>query len=46
MPVEYASVRVMHKPWGASNLQPWSDIDGTRDAVGELWFERTDKAAA
>ena len=35
----------MHKPWGVSDLQPWSDIDGTRDAVGELWFERADKAA-
>jgi mannose-6-phosphate isomerase len=43
MPIEHASVRAMHKPWGVSDLQPWSDIDGTGDAVGELWFERTDK---
>jgi mannose-6-phosphate isomerase len=35
----------MHKPWGVSDLQPWSDIDGTADAVGELWFERADKNA-
>jgi mannose-6-phosphate isomerase len=35
----------MHKPWGVSDLQPWSDIDRTGDAVGELWFERADKAA-
>jgi mannose-6-phosphate isomerase len=42
MPIEYASVRAMHKPWGVSDLQPWSDIDGTGDAVGELWFERAD----
>jgi len=45
MPIEYASVRAMHKPWGVSDLQPWSDIDRTGDAVGELWFERADKAA-
>jgi mannose-6-phosphate isomerase len=45
MPIEHASVRPMHKPWGVSDLQPWSDIDGTRDAVGELWFERADKNA-
>jgi mannose-6-phosphate isomerase len=42
MPIEYASVRAMHKPWGVSDLQPWSDIDGTGGAVGELWFERAD----
>jgi len=45
MPIEHASVRAMHKPWGVSDLQPWSDIDGTGDAVGELWFERADKNA-
>jgi mannose-6-phosphate isomerase len=45
MPIEHASVRAMHKPWGVSDLQPWSDIDGTGDTVGELWFERADKDA-
>jgi mannose-6-phosphate isomerase len=45
MPIEHASVRAIHKPWGVSDLQPWSGADGTRDAVGELWFERADKAA-
>src|SRR5437867_1385111 len=45
MPIEHASVRVVHKPWGVSDLQPWSSIDGTGDAVGELWFERADKNA-
>ena len=42
MPVEHASVRAVRKPWGVSDLQPWSGIDGTVDAVGELWFERAD----
>ena len=45
MPIEHASVRVVHKPWGVSDLQPWSNIDGTADAMGELWFERADKNA-
>jgi mannose-6-phosphate isomerase len=45
MPTEHASVRVVHKPWGVSDLQPWSSIDSTGDAVGELWFERTDENA-
>jgi mannose-6-phosphate isomerase len=45
MPSEHASVRVVHKPWGISDLQPWSSIDGTGDAVGELWFERADRNA-
>src|SRR5437868_14503906 len=42
MPIEHASVRAMHKPWGVSDVQPGSSIDGTGDAVGELWFERAD----
>jgi mannose-6-phosphate isomerase len=46
MPVEEASVRVVRKPWGVSDLQPWSRVDGTDDAVGELWFERADKNAS
>ena len=45
MPTEHASVRVVHKPWGVGDLRPWSSVDGSDDAVGELWFERADKHA-
>jgi mannose-6-phosphate isomerase len=45
MPTEHAAVRVVHKPWGVGDLQPWSAIDGSSDAVGELWFERADEGA-
>jgi mannose-6-phosphate isomerase len=45
MPTEHASVRVVHKPWGVHDLKPWSSIDGTDDAIGELWFDRVDKNA-
>ena len=46
MPIEHASVRVAHKPWGVGDLRPWSSIDGTDHAVGELCFERADKNAS
>jgi len=45
MSIEHASVQAMRKPWGVSDLQPWSSVDGTGDAVGELWFERADSHA-
>ena len=45
MPTEHAAVLVVHKPWGVGDLQPWSSVDGSGDAVGELWFERADKDA-
>ena len=45
MAIEHASVQVVRKPWGVGDLHPWSSIDGSGDAVGELWFERADKNA-
>lgn len=45
MAIEHASVRVVRKPWGVTNLHPWSKRDGSDDAIGELWFQRTDKIA-
>jgi mannose-6-phosphate isomerase len=45
MAIEHAAVQVVRKPWGLTDLEPWSDIDGSKDAVGELWFERADKSA-
>src|ERR1700733_10155747 len=45
MAIEHASVQVVRKPWGVPDLRPWSDIDGSGDAVGELWFRRPDQTA-
>jgi mannose-6-phosphate isomerase len=44
MTVEYACARAVHKPWGKTDLRPWSKVheDGP---IGELWFERADKDA-
>jgi mannose-6-phosphate isomerase len=46
MAIEHASVQVARKPWGVADLHPWSSIDGSEDAVGELWFQRVDKNAS
>jgi mannose-6-phosphate isomerase len=45
MPTELAAVRVVHKPWGVRDLRPWSSLDGSTDAIGELWFDRADQLA-
>ena len=45
MAIEHASVQVVRKPWGVGDLHPWSSIDGSRDTVGELWFQRVDENA-
>jgi mannose-6-phosphate isomerase len=45
MPTELATVQVVHKPWGVRDLQPWSSLDASGDAIGELWFERASPAA-
>jgi len=46
MAIEHASVQVVRKPWGVTDLHPWSGVDGSGDAIGELWFQRVDKNAA
>jgi mannose-6-phosphate isomerase len=40
MAIEHAAVQVVRKPWGVTDLRPWGNIDGSKDAVGELWFRR------
>lgn len=45
MAIEHASVQVALKPWGVADLRPWSSIDGSGSAIGELWFQRLDTIA-
>jgi mannose-6-phosphate isomerase len=45
MAIEHAAVQAVRKPWGVTDLRPWSDIDGSGGAVGELWFQRPNQAA-
>ncbi len=45
MAIEHASVQVVRKPWGVTDLRPWSDVEVSGGAVGELWFHRQDQTA-
>src|SRR6476469_7522783 len=45
MAIEHAPVQAVRKPWGVADLNPWSRIDGSEGAIGELWFQRVDKNA-
>jgi mannose-6-phosphate isomerase len=45
MAIEHAAVQVVRKPWGVADLHPWSSVDGSGDAIGELWFQRADRDA-
>lgn len=40
MAIEHASTKAVRKPWGSTDLRPWSEISGEGDAIGELWFQR------
>jgi mannose-6-phosphate isomerase len=46
MAIEHAFVQVARKPWGVSDLRPWSSIDASGAPVGELWFQRANKNAS
>jgi mannose-6-phosphate isomerase len=45
MAIEHACMRVVRKPWGSTDLRPWSEISHDGVAIGELWFQRPDKNA-
>ena len=45
MAIERAHVAVHLKPWGVTDLRPWSQAGGNGARIGELSFERTDRAA-
>ena len=35
----------MHKPWGSTDLRPWSEFQSNGIAIGELWFQRASMTA-
>jgi mannose-6-phosphate isomerase len=43
--IEYAIVRAKPKPWGSTDLRPWSLASTSDGPIGELWFERPGLAA-
>jgi mannose-6-phosphate isomerase len=38
--IEHAMVRTKPKPWGSTDLRPWSEASTSEGPIGELWFER------
>jgi mannose-6-phosphate isomerase len=45
MTIELASTGAVEKPWGRTDLRPWSDAGGANCKIGEIWYERRDPAA-
>lgn len=45
MTVERARAVTLQKPWGVSDLLPWSSAKVDGSAVGEIWFERSSRTA-
>lgn len=45
MSIEKALIHRVAKPWGRTDLMPWSPAPADGDRIGELWFERADPAA-
>jgi len=45
MAIEHARARALPKPWGVEDLRPWSTSRRDGDAIGEIWYERTDNGA-
>lgn len=43
--IEHACTQVVSKPWGSTDLLPWSDIQPDGVAIGELWFQRPDASS-
>lgn len=40
MAFERARAHAVAKPWGVSDLRPFSNATGDKDKVGEIWYER------
>lgn len=45
MTIERARIVVRAKPWGVSNLRPWSEAKHGCDLIGEVSYERADVLA-
>ncbi|KRE09998.1 mannose-6-phosphate isomerase [Bosea sp. Root381] len=45
MALEQARMLMVPKPWGATDLLPWSEVAPTGTPIGEIWFQRRDPQA-
>ena len=46
MAIERARASALPKPWGIFDLRPWSNARHDSGAIGEIWYERSGRAAA
>lgn len=46
MTIEHARMDIVHKPWGSTELRPWSENSNDGMAIGEIWFQRPHTDAA
>ncbi len=46
MVIERARPHALPKPWGVEDLRPWSTARRDGNAIGEIWYDRSDKSAA
>ena len=45
MTIEHVCAWAVPKPWGSTDLRPWSEFDHHGEAIGEIWFRRADPRA-
>lgn len=41
MAIEHARARLLPKPWGISDVRPWSIARHDDQRIGEIWYERS-----
>lgn len=46
MAIEHARAHAVPKPWGVTDLRPWSNARHDGGSIGEIWYERPGRAAA
>ena len=46
MTIEHARADALPKPWGIVDLRPWNDARHNGEAIGEIWYERPNRAVA
>jgi mannose-6-phosphate isomerase len=45
MTFEHAATTRVAKPWGVTDLRPWSAIEAAGERIGEVWFQRAENTA-
>lgn len=46
MTIEHVAATSVRKPWGVTDLHPWSAIEARGERIGELWFQRAKHTGA